>query len=147
MDYTQSQQSGWHYRCALSQPGVLPSWPFVFTQLPNHSHYGLVQSLNQPISLWVVRHGPQCLHAKDLAHFVNDTAHEVSTPVTQEPGQGSKDQDVTLIQKLGNSFGCLIGGHICQYMLCEVVLEYQDVSKFRLLVQLQGCLYAGKIYM
>ena len=71
------------------------------------------------------------LHAEDLAHFINDTAHEVSTPVTQEPGQGSKDQDVTLIQELGNSFGCLIGSHICQYMLCEVVLEYQDVNDFR----------------
>ena len=87
------------------------------------------------------------LHAKDLAHFVDDTAHEGSTLVTQKPSQGSKDWDVTLIQELGDIFGCLIGGQICQYMLCEVVLEYQDISNFRWLVQLQGCLYAGKIYM
>ena len=32
-------------------------------------------------------------------------------------------------------------------MLCEVVLEHQDVSDFRWPVQLQGHLYAGKIYM
>ena len=65
------------------------SWPvglFVFTQLPDNSHYGLVWSLHQPISLQVVRHGLQFLHAEDLAHFVNDTAHEVGTSVTQEPG-------------------------------------------------------------
>ena len=45
--------------------------------------------------LWVVGCGPQLLHTEDLAHFINYTAHEVSTSVTQEPGQGSKDQDVT----------------------------------------------------
>ena len=107
------------------------SWPvglFVFAQLPDHSHYGLVQSLHQPISLWVVRCGVQFLHAKELAHFIDDTAHNVSTSVTQEPGWGPEYQDVTLIQK---GFGCLIGAHICQYMLHEVVLEYQDVSNFR----------------
>ena len=134
---------GVHYLSQVSWPVSL----FVFAPLPDHSHYGLVWSLNQPISLWVVRHGLQFPHAEDLAHFIDDTAHEVSTPVTQEPGWDSKDQDVTLIQELGNGFGCLIRGHICQYMLHEVVLEYQDVSDFRWLVQLQGCLYAGKIYM
>ena len=64
---------------------------FVFSGLPNHSHYSLVQSLHQPISLWMVGHGPQLLHTKDLAHFIDYTVHEVSTSVTQEPGQGSKD--------------------------------------------------------
>ena len=98
---------------------------------PNHSHYGLEWPLHQPISVQVVRHGPQFLHAKDLAHFVDDSAHKVSTPVTQEPGWGPKDQDLTLKQKLGDGFGCLIRGHICQYILCEVVLEHQDISDFR----------------
>ena len=87
-----------------------------------------------PLVCEVVGHGLQLLHAKDLAHFVDYTAHKVSTPVTQEPGQGSKDWDVTLIQELGDGFGCLIGGHICQYMLCEVVLEHQDISNFRWIV-------------
>ena len=54
-------------------------------------------STNPLVCGWL-GYGLQFLHAEDLAHFVNDTAHEVSTPVTQEPGQGSKDQDVTLIQ-------------------------------------------------
>ena len=110
------------------------SWPvgfFVFAQLPNHSHYSLEQYLHQPISLWVVGHGLQLLHAKNPAHFVDYSADEVSTSVTQEPGRGSKDQDVTLIQELGNGFGCLIRGHICQYILHEVVLEHQDISDFR----------------
>ena len=52
----------------------------------------------------MVRHGPQFLHAKDLAHFVNDTVYEVGTSVTQEPGWGPEYQDVTLIQKLGDGF-------------------------------------------
>ena len=66
-------------------------WPvglFVFAQLPNHSHYGLVQSLHQPVSLQVVWHGPQFRHTKDLAHLVNDTANKVSTSVNQGPGWG-----------------------------------------------------------
>ena len=134
---------GMHYLSQVLWPVAL----FVFAQLPNHSHYGLVQSLYQLISLQVVRCGPQFCHTEDLAHFIDDTAHKVSTSVTQEPGWGPKYWDVTLIQKLGNGLGCLIRVHICQYMLCEVVLEYQDVSNCRWLVQLQGCVYAGKIYM
>ena len=38
-------------------------------------------------------------------------------------------------------------GHICQYVLHEVVLEHQDVGTFRWFVQLHGHLYAGKIYV
>ena len=118
---------GMHYLSQVSWPVGL----FVFAQLSNHSHYGLVPSLHQPLSLWVVRCDQQFHHAEDLAHFVDDTAHKASTSVTQEPDWGPKYGDVTLIQKLGNSFGCLIRGHVCQYMLYEVVLEYQDVSNFR----------------
>ena len=90
-----------------------------------------MQSPHQPISLWVVWCGLQLLHTEDRAHFVDYTAHEVSTSATQEPGQGSKDQDVTLMQELGDGFGFLIGGHKHQYMLHEVVLEHQDISNFR----------------
>ena len=134
---------GVHYLSQVCWPVSL----FVFAQLPDHSHYGLVQSLHQPISLQVVRHGLQFLHVEDLAHFIDDTAHKCSTPVTQEPGQGPKDWDGSLVQELGNGFGCLIGGYICQYMLHEVFLEHQGISNFRWLVQLQGHLYAGKIYV
>ena len=77
---------GMYYLSQVSWPGGF----FVFAQLPNHFHYSLVLSLHQPISLWVVRHGPQFLHAKDLAHFIDYTAHKVSTPVIQEPGWGPK---------------------------------------------------------
>ena len=70
---------------------------FVFSQLPDHLHYHLVQSLHQLISQWVVGHGLQLLYSKDLAHYLNHTTHEVSTSVTQESDQGPKDRDVTLI--------------------------------------------------
>ena len=76
---------GMHYFSQVSWPVSL----FVFAQLPNHSHYGFGVISQQPISLWVVGHGLQFLYAQDLAHFINDTAHEVRTPVTQEPGLGS----------------------------------------------------------
>ena len=124
-------------------------WPvsfFVFSQLPNHLHYCLVQSLHQPFSLWVVGHGPQLLHAKDLALFINYTT-QVSTSVTQEPGWGSKDGDVTLVHKFSNGFCSLIGGHTCQHVLHEVVLEHQDISNSRWLVWLQNGLYAGEVNM
>ena len=109
-------------------------WPvsfFVFSQLPNHLHYHLVQSLHQCISLWVVGHGAQFLFAKDLAHFLNHITHKVSTSITQEPGWGPKDRDETLVQKFSSSFCSLVRSHICQHMLHEMVLEHQDVSNSR----------------
>ena len=68
-------------------------WPvgfFVFSQLPNHVHNCLVQSLYQPISLVVVGHGLLSFDAKDLAQFLSYITSEASTPVTQEPGWGPK---------------------------------------------------------
>ena len=67
--------------CYFSQMG----WPvgfFVFSQLPNHLHNHLVQTLYQPISLWVVGHGLQSFYTKVLAHFLNHTTHEASTSIT-----------------------------------------------------------------
>ena len=75
-------------------------WPvgfFVFSQLPDHAHNHLVQSLCQPVSLAVVGHGPQLFDAKDLAQFLNYTTHEASTSITQEPGWGPEDRAVTSI--------------------------------------------------
>ena len=126
------------------------SWPvglFVLSKFPNHLHYGFMWSLHQPISFRVVWHGLQFLNAEEHTQFVNDAAHKASTPFAQEPGWGPKDQDVTLIQELGNGFSCLIRGHIYHNVLCEVVLVHQDVGDSRQLVQLHGHLYAGKMYM
>ena len=134
---------GLHYFCQVSWPVGL----FIFFQLPNHSHYGLMWFLHWPVCLWVVWHGLQFLHAEEHTHFVNDAAHKVSAPITQEPGWGSKYWDVTLMQELGNCFSCLIGGQIHHNVLCEVVLEHQDVGNSRWLVQLHGHLYTGKIYV
>ena len=111
------------------------SWPvgfLVFSQLPNHSHYGLMWSLHQPVHLWVVWHGLQFLHAKEHTHFINDAAHKVSTPITQEPGWGPKDQDVTLIQKLGNHFSCLTG--VTYAIMCFMKWSWNT----RMLVTLGG---------
>ena len=134
---------GLHY---LSQV----SWPvsfFVLSQLPDHSHYGLMWSLHQPISLWVIWHDLQFLHTEEHTQFINDAAHKVSTLITQEPGWSPKDWDVTLIQQLADCLAIWLGGHICQNMFCEVVLKHQDVGNSRQLVKLHGHLYAGKIYM
>ena len=104
-------------------------------------------SIHQPIGLWVVQHVLLFLHAKEHTQFVNDAAHKVSTPITQEPGQGPKDQDVTLIQEFGDCFSHLIGGHICHNVLHGVILENQDAGDSRRLIELHGHLYAGKIYV
>ena len=60
-------------------------WPvifFVFSQLPNHAHNCLAQSLYKFISLGVVGHGLQSFDAKDLAQFLNYATHEASTSIT-----------------------------------------------------------------
>ena len=103
--------------------------------------------LHQSIWVWVVWYGPQFLHIEEHTYFVNDAAHEVSTPIAQEPGWGSKDWDVTLIQELGGCFSCLIGDHLHHNMLHEMVLEHQYVGNSRQLVQLHGHLYGGEIYV
>ena len=68
---------------------------FVFSQLPNHAHNCLVQSLYKPVCLGVVGHGLQSFDAKDLAQFLIYTTGEASTSIAQEPGQGPKDRNVT----------------------------------------------------
>ena len=73
-------------------------WPvgfLIFSQLPNHVYDHLVLSLYQAFGLWVIGHGLQSFDAKDLAHFLNHTTSEASTPITQESGWGPEDRDVT----------------------------------------------------
>ena len=85
-------------------------------------------------------------HTQELTHVTNNVAHEVQTMVTQEPAQGAKDQDVTLIQKLGNCLCSLVRGHIDHKMLHEMVLEHQDIGDLRWSVWLHGHLNASKVY-
>ena len=126
------------------------TWPigfFIFSQLPNHPHDSLKGPLYQPIHLGVIGHGLQLLHTKEFAHLTNNVAHEVHTMITQEPGWSSKDQDVTLVQKLGNSLCSLIGGHVHHNMFCEMVLEHQDIHNLGWSIQLHGHLNASKVYV
>ena len=60
-------------------------WPvrfFVFSQLPDHVHNHLVQSIYQPIRLGVVGHSLQSFDAKDLVQFLNYTTGEASSSIT-----------------------------------------------------------------
>ena len=55
---------------------------FVFSQLPDHVHNCLVQSLYQSVHLGVVGHGLQLFDVMDLAKFPNYTTGEASTSIT-----------------------------------------------------------------
>ena len=132
-----------HYFSQMTWPGGF----FIFSQLPNHLHKSLVGPLYHPIYLGLVGHGTQLLHAKGFTHFINNVAHEVCTVIILDPGWGPKDQNVTLIQKLGNCLCGLVRGHICHNILCEVVLEHQDIGDLRWSVCLHGHLDASKIHM
>ena len=78
---------GVHYFSQMSWPVSL----FVFTQLPDHLHNGLMRPLHQPIGLGVLRHGSQLLQTKEFTCLINDAAHEASTLIAQEPGWGPQD--------------------------------------------------------
>ena len=106
-----------------------------------------MRPLYQPICMGVIRCGLQLLDAEEFEHFIKNAAHEVPTPITQEPGQGPKDWDVTLIHEIGDCFRGLIGGHVCHYVFHEMVLEHQNICDLRQSIQLQGHLYASKVYM
>ena len=69
---------------------------------------------------------------------------DVHTTIAQEPGWSSKDQDVTLVHKLGDGLCGLIGGHICHNMFHERVLEHQDICNLGLSIWLHGCLILVK---
>ena len=82
-------------------------WPvsfLIFSQLPDHAHNILVW-ISLP-SHWSVsgRCGLQSFDTKDLAHFLNHTTGEASTSITQEPGQGPENRDVTLLQTFSDGF-------------------------------------------
>ena len=111
------------------------SWPFCL--LP----------ASQSFALWFdVISPPTCTFVGGTVWSATSSHQGVYT-ITQQPGQGPEDWNVTLKQELGDCFSCLIGGHIWQNVLHEMVLEHQDVGNFRQSVQLQGYLYASKIYM
>ena len=97
--------AGMHYFSQMSWPVGL----FVLLQLPDHLHNGLMWPLHQPICLGVVRHGSQFPHAEDVTHLINDAAHKFSTPITQEPGWGPKDWDVTLYRNLATVLAVWLG--------------------------------------
>ena len=44
---------------------------------------------------------------------------------------GAPKIDIASIQKFSDGFCSLIGGHICQYIFSEMVLENQDIGNSR----------------
>ena len=69
---------------------------------------------------------PRILHILLITLLMNLTPLSLRS-LTGAPKMG----DVTLIQEFSDGFCGLIRGHICQYMLHELVLEHQDVSNSR----------------
>ena len=134
---------GMHYFSQVSWPVSLS----IFSLLPNHLHNGWMWPLHQPIHLGVVRHSPQFPHAKEVTHLINDAAHKVHTLITQEPCRVPKDQDVTLIQELGDCFSSLIWGYI--HLTCFVKWSWntRTLMTSGSLFHLHGHLYASKVYM
>ena len=105
-------------------------WPvclLVPTQFPYYAHQHLVSSFHLSIGLIKVRQSPSLLYVYKLTKLSDNVAFKVGSSVTQYLGWGSKDWDVTLVQKLSNSFCSLIGGHICHYKFCKVVIKDKNV--------------------
>ena len=93
----------------------------------------------------MVRWSPSLLYAHKLTKLSEDVAFKFGSLVTQELGQDSEDQDVTLPQKLSNSFCSLIKGHICHNMFHKVVTKDQNIHLVLGLILLHHCLSAGKV--
>ena len=75
-------------------------WPDGFLSSPSFPVMYIIIWCNlftSPLVWGVVGHGLQSFDAKNLAHFLNYATHEPSTSISQEPGWGTKDRDVTSI--------------------------------------------------
>ena len=75
-------------------------------------HQHLVNSFNLFLGLSMVSWSPNILYAYEFTQFLYDVALKIGSPITQELGQCSKDQDASLPQKLSNSLCSLIRGHM-----------------------------------
>ena len=86
-----------------------PVCPPICTQFSNHLHQHLESSLHLSVSLGMVWQSSHLPNAHELTQFADDVALNVGSSVTQELGQCSKDQDVSLPQKLSKSFAVWSG--------------------------------------
>ena len=93
-------------------------------------HQHLVSLSHLPIGLSMVRWHPNCPYAHKLTKLSDDVAFKVGSSVTQELGQCSEDWDISLPQKLSNSFCNLIRGHICHNMFCKVFTKTKHFTTF-----------------
>ena len=108
-------------------------WPVclpVFTQFPYHAHQCLVSLFHLSIGLSMVQQSPNLPYAHKLAKFSDNVAFKIGHSVAEELGWCSEDWDVTLPQKLSNSFCSLIRGHICYDMFCKVVEKTKRFTMF-----------------
>ena len=108
-------------------------WPvclLVPTQFFYHVHQCLVSSFHLFIGLSMVRQSSNLPYCCQLTQLSDDVAFKVGSSITQEPGQGSKDWDVTLLQKLSKSFCSLVQGHIHHNMLHKVITKTNTFTTF-----------------
>ena len=75
----------------------------------------------------------------------DDVAFKVGSSVTQEHGWCSKDQDISLPQKLSKGLCSLNRNHICQDMFHKVVTKDQNVHHIWGFIQLHSCFNTGEI--
>ena len=114
-------------------------------QFSYHVHQQLVSSFHLSIGLNTVRQSPNLLYAHKLTKLSNNVAYKVGSLVTQELHWGSEDKDVTLPQKLSNSFYSLIRGHIHYDVFSKVSAKDQTIQHVWGLILLHHCLNAGKV--
>ena len=83
---------------------------------------------NLSIGLGMVSWSPNLPYAHELTQLFDDISFELDTLITQELGQGSEDQDVSLPQKLSKSLSSLIRGHASHDMFHKMITKDQNAD-------------------
>ena len=110
-------------------------------------HKHLVSLLNLSIGLSMVRWSPNLPHAHELTQLFDDITLKIGALITQELGQGSKDQDIFLPQKFSNSLCSLVRGHLSHDVFCKVITENQNGHHIWWLILLHSHLNACEVYV
>ena len=102
--------------------------PLILAEFSSHLHNGLVCAFHLPTGLSMMGQTPNLLNFHELTQLLNNVACEVQSLITWNLGQSSKDWDVSLVQKLGNSLSGIIRGSRGNNIFCRVILEDRNVN-------------------